>query len=164
MPTGWSNAMRTSTATRNTRVAYPLHGANGIRNAGRAMRPCCAHDHSRSWHRTMTPHALTMPMAAMFRTISNASAGTRALSTTPSSATTTVSAMPPYGTPLRLTRPANAGAEPVWAIECRMRPVEYSPAFSEDSAAVRTTRFTNASTPSTPTWEKNVTNGLTPFS
>ncbi len=142
----------------------PLHGANGIRKAGREIRPAFAHDHSRSWHRTMTPQALTMPIAAMFRTISNASAGTRALSTTPSSATTTVRAMPPYGTPLRFTRPANEGAEPVCAMECRMRPVEYRPALSEDSAAVSTTRFTNASTPSTPTWEKNVTNGLTPFS
>ena len=47
-------------------------------------------------------------------------------------------------------------------IERRMRPVEYRPAFSEDSAAVSTTRFMIASTPSTPMEPKNVTNGLSP--
>ena len=50
------------------------------------------------------------------------------------------------------------------AIECRIRPVEYRPALSDDSAAVSTTMFMIASTPSTPIEPKNVTNGLTPAS
>jgi hypothetical protein len=49
-------------------------------------------------------------------------------------------------------------------MECRIRPVEYRPAFSEESAAVSTTRFMMASAPSTPIDPKNVTKGLTPAS
>ena len=105
---------------------------------------------------------LMMPSDATFSTISNASAGTRAFSTTPRSATVAVSAMPPYGTPALFMRAANWGAEPAIAIDRRMRPVEYRPAFSEDSAAVSTTMFMIASTPSTPIEPKKVTKGLSP--
>lgn len=66
----------------------------------------------------------TIPSAETSSTISNACDGTTALSTTPSSVMHAVSRIPPYGTPCRLIRIVNAGAEPFTAIERRMRPVE----------------------------------------
>ena len=41
-----------------------------------------------------------------------------------------------------------------------MRPVEYSPAFRLDKAAVSTTTFIRSPAPWKPILEKNVTNGL----
>ncbi|CNJ40338.1 Uncharacterised protein [Mycobacterium tuberculosis] len=56
----------------------------------------------------------------------------------------------------------NFGPLPFIAIDRRIRPVEYSPAFRLDSAAVRTTRFIRLPAPWNPTLAKKVTNGLTP--
>ncbi|CFR82817.1 Uncharacterised protein [Mycobacterium tuberculosis] len=56
----------------------------------------------------------------------------------------------------------NLGALPLIAIECMTRPVEYSPAFRLDSAAVSTTMFIKSPAPWKPILEKNVTNGLSP--
>ena len=47
-------------------------------------------------------------------------------------------------------RPVNFGPLPLIAIDRRMRPVEYSPAFRLDSAAVRTTRFITLPAPLRP--------------
>ena len=56
----------------------------------------------------------------------------------------------------------NFGALPFIAIERRIRPVEYNPALRLEKAAVMTTRFIIVPPPWMPTWEKNVTNGLSP--
>ena len=45
------------------------------------------------------------------------------------------------------------------AMECTMRPVEYSPALREDSAAVMTTSCMMGAMPWIPMESKNVTNG-----
>ena len=73
-----------------------------------------------------------------------------------------VSRIPPYGTPLLDSGMVNFGPLPLIAIDRRIRPVEYSPAFRLDSAAVSTTRFIRLPAPAKPALEKNVTNGLTP--
>ena len=70
--------------------------------------------------------------------------------------------MPPYGTPRLDISAVNFGALPFIAIDRRMRPVEYSPAFRLENAAVSTTMFMIVPAPSTPIFEKNVTNGLSP--
>ena len=57
-------------------------------------------------------------------------------------------------------RPVNLGAEPDSAMERRMRPVEYSPEFRLDRAAVSTTRFITPAVPGTPSFSMTVTNGL----
>ncbi len=57
-------------------------------------------------------------------------------------------------------RAVNFGAEPAMAIERRMRPVEYRPEFSEDIAAVSTTRFITSPAAGTPIFDRTVTNGL----
>src|SRR5690242_16493035 len=112
----------------------------------------------------MVAQLARMPRQDRLRTISKASEGTQAFRPTPASATTAVRAIPPQGTPALFILPANLGAEPARAIEWRIRPVEYRPALSDDSAAVSTTMFMIASTPVQPIDPKNVTNGLTPAS
>ncbi len=72
-----------------------------------------------------------------------------------------VSRIPPYGTPFFDIGAVNFGPLPLSAIDRRMRPVEYSPAFRLESAAVRTTRFITLPAPLKPILEKKVTNGLT---
>lgn len=57
-------------------------------------------------------------------------------------------------------RVAKPGALPLEAIECMMRPVEYSPAFRLDRAAVSTTTFITSPAPWKPIVEKKVTKGL----
>src|SRR5271169_4341987 len=101
-----------------------------------------------------------MPRAAMLSTISNALPGTTPLSRTPNSPTSAVRQMPPYGTPLFDIRDVNFGALPFIDIDRRIRPVEYSPAFRLENAAVRTTMLMMVPAPLTPILEKNVTNGL----
>ena len=58
--------------------------------------------------------------------------------------------MPPYGTPLFDIRDVNFGALPFIDIDRRIRPVEYSPAFRLENAAVRTTTFMMVPAPLTP--------------
>ena len=77
----------------------------------------------------------------MWSTISKAWWGTNALSAMPNRPIPAVSRMPPYGTPFLDIGSVNFGPLPLIAIDRRIRPVEYSPAFRLDSAAVRTTRF-----------------------
>lgn len=57
-------------------------------------------------------------------------------------------------------RPVNLGAEPASAMDCRMRPVEYSPEFRLESAAVSATRFITPAAPGMPSLSMTVTNGL----
>ena len=85
-----------------------------------------------------------------------------ALSTTPNSPMTAVSRIPPYGTPFFDISPVNFGPLPFTDIDRRIRPVEYSPAFRLENAAVRTTRFISEPAPLKPILEKKVTNGLSP--
>ena len=68
-----------------------------------------------------------------------------------------VSAIPANGTPRLVIRAVNCGALPFIAIERRMRPVEYSPEFRLDSAAVRTTRFITPPTAGIPRLDSTVT-------
>ena len=56
-------------------------------------------------------------------------------------------------------RAANFGPDPATASERRVRPVEYRPALSEESAAVRTTTWITSPACGMPMPEKNVTNG-----
>ncbi len=56
-------------------------------------------------------------------------------------------------------RAANFGPEPATARERSVRPVAYSPAFSDDSAAVSTTTWITSPAWGMPMPEKNVTNG-----
>src|SRR5689334_7577261 len=106
------------------------------------------------------PQVDRMPIAAKFRTISNASAGTTKLRPTPSTQIPLVSRILPYGTWLRLITDVNRGAEPDIAMERRMRPVEYRPELSEDMAAVRTTRFITPPAAGMPMLDRTVTKGL----
>ena len=92
-------------------------------------------------------------------TISNASDGSTAFSTTPIRPSADVMMMPPYGTWCLFMRAANFGPEPATASERRVRPVEYSPAFRDDSAAVSTTTWITSPACGMPMPEKNVTNG-----
>ena len=96
----------------------------------------------------------------MLSTISNAISGTTPLSRTPNSPMSAVRQMPPYGTPRLDILDVNFGALPFIAIDRRIRPVEYRPAFRLENAAVRTTTFMMVPAPLTPILEKNVTNGL----
>src|ERR1700692_1866425 len=108
----------------------------------------------------MVAQAASTPTAAMLSTISKAWLGLTALSTTPNSPITAVSRIPPYGTPFFDISPVNFGPLPFTDIDRRIRPVEYSPAFRLENAAVRTTTFIMVPAPLTPILEKNVTNGL----
>ncbi len=73
-----------------------------------------------------------------------------------------MSRIPPYGTWLRLIRAVNCGAEPLIAMERRMRPVEYRPEFRDDIAAVSTTRFITPPAAGTPMLDSTVTKGVSP--
>src|SRR3954471_15730501 len=108
------------------------------------------------------PQVERMPIAAKFRTISKASAGTTKFRPTPRTQKPLVSRMPPYGTWLRLMLPVNFGAEPDIAMERRMRPVEYRPELRDDMAAVRTTRFITPPAAGMPMLDRTVTKGLSP--
>src|SRR3990170_5040584 len=126
------------------------------------MMPAFAIFTRRSWHSTIEAQDAMMPSAAMLSTISKASPGWNALSATPKRQMKQVSRIPPYGTPCLDIRAVNLGALPFIAIDRRMRPVEYSPAFRLENAAVRTTMFMMSPAPANPILEKNVTNGLSP--
>src|ERR1700761_7872230 len=96
----------------------------------------------------------------MLSTISKAWLGLTALSATPNSPMVAVSRIPPYGTPFLDIRAVNFGPLPLTDIDRRIRPVEYSPAFRLENAAVSTTTFIRDPAPVRPTFEKNVTNGV----
>lgn len=102
----------------------------------------------------------TMPSPARFSTISNAFWGMRRFSTTPAMPTELVIRIPPYGTPWRFIRAAKRGAAPATAIDRKVRPVAYRPAFRLDIAAVSTTRFMTSPACGIPIELITVTNGL----
>lgn len=135
------NPIVTSTNTRNARVSHAVNGAPNSRNDGRCSLPSRAQRCSFIWHSTMVAQPPTMPSAETSSTISKAFEGAIAFRPTPRSVITAVSTIPPYGTPLRDILSVNRGAEPLTAIDRRMRPVEYSPALRLESAAVSTTKF-----------------------
>ena len=107
----------------------------------------------------MAAHEAMVPNEAILTTTEKASSGIKKFSTTPKSPTTPVSRIPATGTPDLETLVANWGAEPATPMECRMRPVEYRPAFSEEAAAVITTSCIIGAVPATPILSKKVTKG-----
>src|SRR5262249_26721897 len=101
----------------------------------------------------MVPQDAMMPKAAMVSTLPNALSGRTPLSRTPNSPMSAVRQMPPYGTPRFDMTDVNFGALPFIAIDRRIRPVEYRPAFRLENAAVNTTTFMMVPAPFTPILE-----------
>jgi hypothetical protein len=121
------NPIVTRTNARNASVRYDVNGAPNSRNDGRSAT-FFAHRCSLIWQRMIVAHPPMIPSAETSRTISNA-CEEEGVEPDAASVMTAVSRMPPYGTPVRLMTSVKRGAEPLTAIERRMRPVEYRPAL-----------------------------------
>ena len=116
---------------------------------------------SRSWHRKIVDQVNITPIAAASRAISNAS-GARKFSSEPNTKTTDVITMPAHGTPWALIFSVNCGACLHMPRLRSTRPVEYSPAFRLDRAAMISTIWIAVLIQVRPSRSKTVTNGLVP--
>ena len=110
----------------------------------------------------MVAQATTTPTEAMFSTISKALVRDEKVEPDAEQADSGGQADAAVRHAALRHRLVNFGPLPFIAIERRMRPVEYSPAFRLDSAAVSTTSSSGCPPPARRAWEKKVTNGLSP--